>query len=472
MDITERESAENIECMHAVMENVKRLGFDKKTDEAFATLRPFFEDNAVPACFVLDAGWVIYRYVKAHSATLLPSEVATFLGWYLSLCNHQPGVLHSYIMILAVNYKKAHMNDFSFVPFCRAWQLTSFRDDDYQETKSTLPDGKSITFQSLAVKAAVCLYKEIKQTQSAELSEEFMPFFRNLKQRCPGFKFTQLYIANMTAWSGHREQAADMLRAMLVTDQQWYLWKHLGDLLSGSVRLSCYCKAVCMCDNDNYTVEIHLAIADMLAATDSAQAAYDLRQYSDTFRRNGWRIRRTAEELLNRLQGVAPSAEGSAFYAAHCDEAEEYAFSGQPKADFAFCGVTTNNAGKRRAKLVCLSPKVTVYAPLSAELRKARPGDVLNCTYHAGGHRYTLLAVHFTGRKTNVAQNAERKNGNIVEASGTVHIKDGQSYAFVDKYYISPKLRQNASLKDGQRIKVQAEQEADGRWRVVKIMMT
>lgn len=477
METTERDSQENISKMAPIIDRAYQLGKEKKVDEAFETLQPYLQRDEVSANFYQTVGWTVYRYLKAHLSRLASEEVNTLTGYYLHISPHRPEMVHSFIMIQVLAYKKLHAHDFSFINFCKAWNLSCFRQEDYLPETSTTADGKTITFQSLAVKVATCLYKELKVERKSEQAQEFLPFFIDISNKCPDYAFTPLYIANLHAWCGETEKAITEFKQMLVDDQQWYVWKHLGDLLEPALRISCYCKAMTMMDKEEYLVDIHLSLASLLQKTDAPQAAYELKQYMETFQRNGWRPRADAYALEPALRGIALPTDAAAFYTAHVEAAEEFVFSDQTQGEFVYTGEVTNRKGKRRARLSCRQKHLVALIPVTPLLRKAQPGDIMQCRYHSNNRQVTLLTLHPTGRKVDLPNNRigqqTSPNGNPAQerkiVEGTVRQNDNQPYAFVGDCFVPPHLLQTHRLTRGQHVKVEAVKREDGRWRAVKI---
>lgn len=485
MNREERESQANILRVSQIISKAYQLGKAHKTDEAYETLRPCLERNEVPTSFCEPAGWTIYRYVKEKLSTLLPAQAYDIFGYYLNFCAHKPAMVHSFMLLLAMKYTKLHMQEFPFIDFCRAWDLTCFRDEDYVATKGTCVDGKPVVFQSLAVRAATLLYKKLKGTQSPQLAAECLPFFTTVLQRCPDYEFTPLYIANLHAWQGDIDTAIAMFKKMLVDNQQWYVWKYLGDLMEKEIKLSCYCKALTLMDKEEYIGEIHLAISSILINSHPEQAAYELQTYIDTYQRNGWRIKDIAYEIRKQLGSVLPSHDGKAFYRQHTTAAENFVYGNCPQAEFVFTGFKPNATGKPRACLCSYEKHLFARMPPTPLLKKAKEGDLFCCRYIAAKGHVSILTMKATekrivrpsshpspklvstpGNHPTIATNEGR------EVMGKVRIKGDQPFAFLDRYYISPRLRQSYGLVDGQIIKAVAVQQQDGRWRVTRILST
>jgi len=126
MDIN---SQEHINALAPVIAKAYKLGKEQKYDEAYQVLLPHFVAKEIPAFFEEPCGWAIYRYLKKNEDRLSSRDVRKALAFYLSFATCKASLLHSCIMILAVNLEKKHENDFRFIEFCRMWKLRNQGDN-------------------------------------------------------------------------------------------------------------------------------------------------------------------------------------------------------------------------------------------------------------------------------------------------------------------------------------------------------
>lgn len=479
MDRTLRESEDNIRRVAPAVSLAYRLG-RQHPDEAMGELRPYLERDEMPAYFCQPVGWAIYRYLKAHLQQLPPGEATTLLGYWLAIAPAKPDMAGSYMMALAAQLRKLHPDGFSLAGYCRKAGLGLLRDDDYQAAVGRAADGSATTYPPLATKVASALYKELKQSRSPEAAREFLPFFETVERRCPDFEYSALYIANLHAWMGQTDKAVAMLCRQLQRRQQWYLWKHLGELLGAKLRLACYCKALTLCGDDNYLGDIHLWLALQLETSIPARAAAEVGVYLATYRSNLWHLSPTALALEGRLKAVSPAQDRLRFYVEQSLPAEDFAFADCPQAEFVMQGLVRNREGRQRARLSCDSRHLTVQVPPTPVLRQAKAGQVMLCRYRREDHHTILLSIRPTGRSVSptahgsaTATAAHSAHGAaprpVRRIEGKVKRKEGQPFAFVGACFIPPRLCQKASLADGQRVRARAVRQADGRWRAEEI---
>lgn len=477
MNIQEWESHEHIMAIAPIVSLAYRLGKQQRHDEAYVTLLPYLEHDEVPNYFCQPAGWTIYRYIKEHIEQLSPSQAKTIFGYYLNFCGHEPNLLHSFIMLLALNYHKLHLHDFSILDFCRQWGLDRFMPDDYKSSTSTALDGRTITFPSLAVRVATQLYKELKERHNTNEAQEFLSFFETVKEKCPDYEFTPLYIANLYAWIGEKDKSIDMFKNMLAYKPKWYLWHSLGNLLDDSLKLSCYCKALTMVDKEDYAGELHLTLARMLLHSEPTYAAAELDKYTTTYSQNGWKMKAEAYEMAKTLAGVTVASDLIAFHEKNTIAAEDFVYHNLPLEEFVYVGNRLNKRNKMMAWLKAVNndhhKPLSTNVPKSTMPQKAMIGDMFLCRYRTDDHRTSLMTMHPTGRRMSMATpTRSTASGTTRKGYGTVRQRQGQPYAFVDNNFIPPHLCQSAKLSDGQQVQFVASRQEDGRYRVVKIIAT
>lgn len=473
MDIN---SQEHIKAIAPEIAKAYQLGKEQKYDEAYQVLVPHFEAKEIPVFFEESCGWTIYRYLKNHEGQLSSRDIRKALAFYLTFASCKPSILHSCIMMQAVNLEKKHENDFRFIEFCLMWKLESLRDEDFIPGKGTTENGKSIEFQSLAENVATRLYKELKSRHTEEFIKELLPFFMTIREKCPRNRFIEMYIAQLLYWQGNTEKAIEEYKIILRTTPEWFIWKHLGDICEDKeVRVSLYCKAMTMMGKEDYIGELRLALANMLLESNKEQAAYEIEQYMKTYKDNNWKISGDVYMLQNRLLGVVPATNAKQFYRNNIDRAEEFAYSDIPTEELTYSGIVTNHAGKERANLVNKQKKIFVRTPLTPLLRKASIGDVFLVRIYENQNRKNALTIHPTGKNNTTPSNRQSpqlsKGSEVCTVTGTVSLPAQGDFCFIDhQYYVPEKLTKAYNLKEGETIKAKAKKMPDGRWRVVSII--
>lgn len=473
MDIN---SQEHIKAIAPDIAKAYQLGKELKYDEAYQVLLPYFEAKEIPAYFEETCGWTIYKYLKTNESKLSSLNVRKALAFYLAFASCQPSVLHSCIMMQAVNLEKRHENDFRFVEFCQMWKLENLRDEDFLSSKGTMANGKSVEFQSLAENIATRLYKELKTRHTIEFVSALFPFFVTIKEKCPNNRFIGMYIAQLYYWQGDTQKAIDEYKSILRVTPEWFIWKHLGDICEeDEVKISLYCKAMTMMGKEEYIGELRLGLANLLLESNKEQAAYEVDQYMKTYKANRWKISGDVYLLQNKLMGVVPSGQAKQFYRSNIEKAEEYAYPDIPVEELTYNGIVKNHAGKEKASLVNKQKKIFIRTSMTPLLKKASVGDVFSVRVYESQNRKTALTIHPTGKRNNSTKERipydQPNNADICTIRGTVSFPAQGEFCFIDhQYFVPEKLAKANSLKSGDIVNAKAKKMLDGRWRVVSII--
>lgn len=473
MDIN---SQEHIKAIAPEVAKAYQLGKEQKYDEAYIVLVPHFEAKEIPTFFEEPCGWTIYRYLKNNENKLSSLEIKKALSFYLSFASCKPSILHSCIMVQAVNLEKKRESDFKFIEFCLMWNLNNFREEDYNAATSTNESGKSIAFISLAENVATRLYKGLKSRHTVDFVNQLFPFFQSVKEKCPGNRFIGMYIAQLYYWQNNKEKAIEEYKMILKTAPEWFVWRNLGDICEEeNVRISLYCKAMTMIGKDEYVGDVRLSLANLLLEKNKEQAAYEIEQYMSTYKEKGWKITGDVYILQSRLSGVAPSSQAHKFYRDNVEEAENYVYSDIPIYELTYNGIVINHTGKEKASLINKQEKIFIRTSLTNQLRKASVGEVFLVRVFQQDKRQIALTVHPSGKKVEVTPkrqvDTQIGSRDIMKICGIVSFPAQGSYCFIDhQYYVPEKLTVAKELKEGDRVDAKVKKMPDGSWRVVSIL--
>ena len=469
----DRESQEHINEIAPIVSAAYKLGQEQKYDEAYKTLLPHFEADEIPSYFEQPCGWTIYRYLK-HKDNISTFEIRRALSFYLNFASCKPSLLHSCIMMQAVNLEKKYENDFRFIEFCLIWNLDSLRNEDYKSTQLTTESGKIIEYQSLAEDIATRLYREMKSRHSVDFATKLCPFFEKVRDTCPGNRFINMYMAQLLYWQEKTDESLDAYKTILRISPEWYIWKSMGDIIADNrLRVSFYCKALTMMGKEEYIGDLRLKLAILLFDNNKEQAAYEVEQYIKTYKENNWNISGDVYLLQGKLQGVTSSCQSKAFYRSNIEAAENYAYSDIPTEEFVFVETYKNQEGKERAKLTNIKKRFDIKTPVIPPLRKATPGEVFSVRLTNKNERLVPLTIHKTGKSIEL----KRKKGETQDPSmmktisGVVSIPSKGDFCFIDHtYYVPSKIRETNKLQEGQQITAKVKQLPDGKWRVISIV--
>ena len=471
MTQTERNSLENINRIKPIIDNARALTTARRYEEAYQSLLPYIESREVPDRFLMNCGWVIYYYLKLQKESRQSIELRKAFALYFIVCQPAASLLHSLVMVQAVNLEKKHENDLVY----------KFFEEDFARQTVKTDDGKTFEYNSLAEDVATRLYKEMKQRHTPHFAKSLLPFMERVAQKCPQNKFVPMYVAQMWLWAGDREKAVEMYQKILQNTPDWYLWKNLGEIVDDDDdRISFFCKALTMQGKEEFVGDLHLALARLLVDKNPPQALYEVNRYIGTYQRNNWGISDEVRVLADRLHGVAPETQPKAFYQANVERAEAFVYEGLPEVEVTYTGTFRNSAGKMRAGLSGGKYKVSVGQGAFPELANAEPGDMFRARLLSSDHRWMVLTLHATGKKNPAGVPAQRDKNqqpakNLAKAekktvTGVVSLPRNGEFAFIDRhYYVPAGLRKKAQLQEGQAVTAQVVRQPDGRWRVISI---
>ena len=470
----DKDSQEHINEIAPIVSAAYKLGQEKKYDEAYKTLLPHFEADEIPSYFEQPCGWTIYRYLKHKEDRINTYEIRRALSFYLNFASCKPSLLHSCVMMQAVNLEKKHENDFRFIEFCLMWNLDSLREDDYKSTQLKTESGKSIEYQSLAEDVATRLYREMKSRHSVDFATRLYPFFEKVRDTCPDNRFVSMYIAQLLYWQEKTDESIDAYKTILRTSPEWYIWKSMGDIIADNdLRVSFYCKALTMMGKEEYIGDLRLKLATLLFEKNKEQAAYEIEQYMVTYKEKGWNIPGDVYLLQSKLQGVVPSSKSKAFYRSNIEAAENYAYSDIPAEELVFVETFRNQEGKERAKLVNRIKHFEIKISASPMMRKAKSGEVFLVRLAKKNGRLFPLTIHETGK---IVETMAMNNGGKKESVerktivGNICLPPKGDFCFIDHtYFVPDNIRKSNNLQEGQSVKAEVRKMPDGRWRVVSI---
>lgn len=470
----DRDSQEHINEIAPIVSSAYKLGQEQKYEEAYKALLPHFEADEIPSYFEQPCGWTIYRYLKHKEDKINTYEIKRALSFYLNFASCKPSLLHSCIMMQAVNLEKKHENDFRFIEFCLMWNVDSLRNDDYRSTQLKTESGKNIEYQSLAEDVATRLYREMKSRHSIDFATRLYPFFEKVRDTCPGNRFICMYMAQLLYWQEKTDESLDAYKTILRNSPEWYIWKSMGDIIADNdLRVSFYCKALTMMGKEEYIGDLRLKLATLLLEKNKEQAAYEIEQYMVTYKEKGWNIPGDVYLLQGRLQGILPSSQSRAFYRSNIEAAENYAYSDIPAEELIFVETYRNQEGKEKAKLVNKKKQLEIKTSVSPIIRKAKSGEVFLVRLAKKNGRLVPLTIHKTGKYN---ESMTMNNGNKKETvekktiTGIVSLPPKGDFCFIDHtYFVPDSIRKSNNLQEGQSVKAEVRRMPDGRWRVITI---
>lgn len=204
------------------------------------------------------------------------------------------------------------------------------------------------------------------------IPEEELNFLKKAAAQFPD----DVFVTRALAWAynraGRGEDAVALFRGILKKKNDAYLWGELYDFVKDDkIREAALCKALLLQPKPEFTGNLRLKLACVLIRKgDYAAAAYELRLYEETYRRNGWAL---AAEYYRTMKfipsGTVPAETGRRYYSAMAESAGDFIFQELPKT---VCVPVTllkrksRNGKGAKTEIVLVSENGRVlYAPLS-----------------------------------------------------------------------------------------------------------
>lgn len=124
---------------------------------------------------------------------------------------------------------------------------------------------------------------------------------------------------------------------------EFWAWDLVGDLVSDDLELrrSCYAKALCCSQDDDFVGKVRLKLAALLEDSHPAEARFEVERVMSHRARAGYQIPREAQALSERLAAVSPAPTDRTFYSHFTDSAEALLFSHLPWTDASLGDVFT-----------------------------------------------------------------------------------------------------------------------------------
>lgn len=293
---------------------------------AYATVKNLIsESGKVDVSLHTSLGWILYRYIHANIDTMSSKELRTLLSYYIKLEVERPSVLHSQMLLMAINVSMKH-SDFNIVAFFRLWNPCYFRDEDIQKGKGN--DGKE--YSSLAVKAIKRCFQWVKGQQHKD--SEQVAWLASLYDTVIGHNSADDWLlrdrASIYLWQDDRNKALNIyMELVLRLSEKYYIWSELADLINDNddLRIALLSKALLLERNEIYLGGIHLRLAaELIKKGMKAEALRELMTYEQVHHNPSQKYAN-----LRRAIGddVSPTTDNKDMYTKNAVAAEGYAFA-------------------------------------------------------------------------------------------------------------------------------------------------
>ncbi len=213
-----------------------------------------------------------------------------------------------------------------FDAFCRWWDFTNFREDDFSprqvEEKTILP---------LAERAIMAYSKALLLRHDHDFIEEWLPKLDMFIKQHPNYLYLPYYKAKLLIKTGALTIVTDELRLFVSKKKtEFWAWDLLGDAtLDEGLRMTYYCKAMTCKSKEEMTLTLREKIVSCFISKKAFNLAKaELENIIAIRKRNKWKITPEITEYIKLLHDCesASKKDLTTYYQTNSDKAEEALF--------------------------------------------------------------------------------------------------------------------------------------------------
>lgn len=340
----------------------------------------------------------------------------------------------------------------NYIAFADWWDLRNLRSEDYLKEEF---NGKKM--MSMAEQAYIAYSKKLLEGEpqdpfeqqrlvDKEKIESFLPKLDELIEKHPDYQYPPYFKAKLLLALGTSE---NVLSAFLPFARQkrndFWVWELMAEIFhhDQETQFACYCKALSLRTPEDFLVKLRQTFAELLIQRQMyGEAKTEILKIIETRTKEAWKIPSVIENWTNQswYQEANAQKDNSGLYHQHIQKAEDILF-----ADIAeeFTVVEFVNSDKKMLNFI-VSESVYGFFKYDRFLKKVRVGDTLAIRIQDGakGGFYKVLTCKSL-------DNPPFKNEFIKEVSGTVRIKEGSSFGFLEDAFIHPLLVKKYNLENG-----------------------
>ncbi len=378
--------------------------------------------------------WKIFQTIKSFHFTK-PSEAYSFI--YSA-------------------FHKALKENFHFIEFANWWNFDNFLPENYEKEK--LQNGNEI--MAMVEQAYIAYSKHLLPQNiqghyefNREKATEFLPKLTNVVDNYPKFQYPAYFKAKLLLALGDKD---NLLGALLPFARKkrndFWVWDILSEAFSHNKEkvIACYCKALSCYSPPEMLVGVRQKLAGLFVEKSMYnEAKTEIVQILEIKKANGHKIPNTVNNWQNSswYSNAVDLNNNSAFYRNYLSEADEILFH-----DTLQTLVFVEFVNRDRSILNFIDGEFrTGFFKYDRFLKEVRTGDVLKVRFQQGNDngRYQVFTA-FKHTDNNF------KNNFLKEVEGTVKIKEGANFGFVNDIYMHPTLVVKYKLSNGMNFKGQA----------------
>lgn len=409
-----------------------------------------------------DFGWVIY-YALRHTPVTQAHLRKTMIARYLKLNLPVPSMLHSLILGEAIKIEQNTPLEFRIRDFIRLWGLENLREEDWEEFRTD--DGH--TLPSTVEKLIGVYAKELK-TDGVEAPEEFDRIVDMALMKFPSSQNMPYFKATVLLSQGKRDEAMGYYRDLLLRfPSKHYLWHHTAALVDDAdTKIGLLAKALTIGVDEQFLGKIRLSLAGLLIEKGLyAEAGHELDRYRDLYQSKGWNLKGDYWILRNQVKDVSSLSDNKKLYARSIKVADEFVYAGLPgKVAVKVAEKQLEDKGHPGRKML-----LWILRTQDGVLRLRKPNKFGLSRRMKDGE---IFNVKLSGGKIVWIRPLDIPHGEdwIKELDGEVKLRtdrNGKRYCKIGGVYVGEKLL--SGISEGQRVKLRALRQEDGRWSAVRL---
>lgn len=361
----------------------------------------------------------------------------------------------------------------NYVEFVDWWGLQNFCDEDFQKEK--LSNGSEV--MALVEQVYISYAKHLlpqkmdfgESTFSREKIESFLPMLSQIVEDFPQYQYPSYFKAKLLLALGDKENMLNVFLPFAKKKKNdFWVWDLLAEGFPNDPDkiFACYCKALSCHSPAEMLINLRQRMASLLISRGLYdEARTELDNLIEIRKKLGYKIPNEVEVWLSKdwYKVATPSKTNNSLYKRYSGLADALLFS---DINEEFVIVDFVNFEKKIANFIASESKYGFFK-YDRLLSEVKVGDVLNVRFQDGvvGGKFNL----YTALKV---RNDDFKNLYFKSISGTVKIRNGKSFGFIDDVFIHPSLVAKYKLVDlctftGSAIKSYNPDKKQWGWRLI-----
>jgi hypothetical protein len=416
----------------------------------------------------IQLGKVVYAIYKEREVDY--TKVDQLFELSKKLWIGKPSNANSFIIKAFLKGNKTWPKIIDFIDF---FGFASFQESDFKAEEF---NGRAISstvekFFNAYSKKLIDSFKELNCDRN-ELQNRiglFLPILDAQISNNPEYQFLPYFKAKLLIHMGEKDQ---VLTAFLPFAKRkkndFWVWEVIAETFpkNDEYNFACHCKALSLSSPEEYLVGLRKDFAEMLIFRGLyAEAKCEITKLIDARTKNGWKVPNDVLAITNlswypEIQG---NKSNQNFYVQYTGKAEAILFQETPEE---IVVVEFVNSDKQVLNFVKDESKHGFFS-YKGQINKPEIGDVLKVRFHGEGKdgRYQILSL--------LKDNSLHTKA-LISFKGKVKRLIDKEFAFVDNYFIEPRLVAKHQLSNNMKVNGKAilsfnKLKSTWGWKVIEI---